>query len=104
MTTLPGDKRHVASTLRIFNNPFDDNFGILEPSIKYVEVDEEYEDPSSPALLTFHGTFGREEGRVTVDGVELTMLSWSEDKIVCMITDQPTKAGAAGAIFTGTGR
>lgn len=98
MVTWPGDEKHVASTLKILDNPADDNFGILEPNIKYVEVDEKYQDPSSPSRLTLYGTFGKEEGRVTVDGVELTRLSWSEDKIICEITDQPTAAGAAGDV------
>lgn len=98
MVTWPGDDKHVASTLKVFDNPADDNFGILEPSIKYVEVDEKNQEPSFPAVLTLYGVFGREEGKVTVGGTELSIISWSEDQITCRITDQPNGAGAAGDV------
>lgn len=58
------------------------DFGLLRPSIKYVEVDEE------ESTLTLHGLFGQRQNRgekVTVNGVELAIKEWSSegDRILC---------------------
>jgi len=58
------------------------DFGLLRPSIRYIETDEE------KSTLTVHGIFGKKQGRgekVTVGGMELPVKEggWEIDKIVC---------------------
>lgn len=66
----------------------DEEFGLLNPSIKYMDVSE------PQATLTLTGTFGHDQGKVTVDGTELTIRSWGANKIVCSLPlNGPGSAG-----------
>jgi hypothetical protein len=63
---------------------------ILTPSIERMLVDE------FSAELILEGTFGTEQGKVTVQGTELTVKSWASDKIVCTLP--VSGAGSSGDV------
>lgn len=76
------DSKYGVQTELAFDALGDGDFGLLRPSIGYVEPDEEEE------TLTLHGLFGKRQDRgekVTVNGVALAINEWSEDgdEIVC---------------------
>lgn len=62
----------------------------LAPSIHHVEVDE-YKD-----RLKLHGLFGKTTGKVTVDKVELKIVEWKPERIVCELPR--TGSGSAGPV------
>jgi hypothetical protein len=58
------------------------DFGLLRPSIEYLEVDED------EGKLTLHGLFGKRQNKgekVTIDGQDLHIAEWDDagNKIVC---------------------
>jgi hypothetical protein len=76
------DEKYGVQTELEFDVLGEGDFGLLRPSIKYVETDEE------KSTLTLHGLFGKRQNRgenVKVNGIELTIKEWSGDgdKIVC---------------------
>jgi hypothetical protein len=76
------DEKYAEWTELQFDVLGDGDFGLLRPSIKYVEMDEE------KSTLTAHGIFGRRQNRgekVTVGGKEIAIKEggWEIDRIVC---------------------
>ena len=76
------DEKYGVQTELEFDVLGEGDFGLLRPSIKYVETDEE------KSTLTLHGLFGKRQNRgenVKVDGIELTIKEWGGDgdKIIC---------------------
>lgn len=86
--TWPGDGKLGPSTLEFIANPDNDQFGLLAPSIKYMEIDEKHNggDPE----LTIYGTFGNKQGEVELideggGNRWLSINSWSATKIKCVL-------------------
>jgi hypothetical protein len=73
---------------------------LLTPSISYLTVQERGQD--SPTMgsptLTINGEFGSTQGTVQVDGTNLTVNSWSDSQIVCVLPDA-TSVGGSGTVY-----
>jgi len=54
---------------------------LLTPTIEYLDVDE------YTYTLIIHGLFGHDEGKVTVNGANVSVTSWSPDYISCLIPE-----------------
>lgn len=81
----------TTTTFRYFGGP--GAFGLLAPSISFMSM-EEVND-----LIHVYGKFGPDpgaDGRVKVDGVELTVQSWAPTEIICDI--ERTGTGSAGPV------
>lgn len=91
MITWPGEKGEFSPSTLKFIAGFNENFGLLAPSIKYLEIDEKTSSGEKP-VLTIHGTFGNKVGRVLLnDEEELPILDWGAKKIYCEL--DPDDAG-----------
>lgn len=86
----PGSEGYANAEMVFAPRPQSPEFGLLNPSIKYVDVKEEEK------TLTLIGIFGHAQGKVTVDGAELAIRSWKPDEIVCTLP--LTGAGSAGDV------
>jgi hypothetical protein len=84
--TLFDDKYCQQTNLEFFEGGGEGDLGLLSPSIKYVEVDED------KSLLTLYGIFGKrpnKDEQVTVNGKRIEISEWInprpylDDKIVC---------------------
>ncbi len=66
-----------------------DNFAILVPTIRTMEVDEVEE------TLTLYGLFGSDEGKVTIGDGSVSVKNWQSEEIVVELPpiDQPNGAG-----------
>lgn len=93
LLTWPGDGKLGPSTLTFLKNNINDNnqFGILAPSIKYLEIDEKIDSSETP-IMTIHGIFGDKPGKVILNGSkELAVKLWCDDEIQCFLP--PDDAG-----------
>lgn len=66
------------------------------PALAQIPVIDSMDIDESSSTLTIHGLHGSEKGRVSVDGVDLTIQSWANDLITCAIP--PSGKGSAGPV------
>jgi hypothetical protein len=85
----------------------DDDFALLAPSIKYMEVNEGTRQPAFKDVgdgeLTLHGIFGShpgDDGRVTINEQPLEIRSWEKDKIVVRLPEATDPDGAGDVMVT----
>jgi hypothetical protein len=70
------------------------DFGILAPSISYMDMDDEKKQ------LIINGLFGSEKGEVRINDVSATIKSWSSTQIKCEIPDNASNsAGPVQVIY-----
>jgi hypothetical protein len=64
---------------------------VLAPSIERMEMSERiFESPlKGNSRLTLFGLFGADQDTVKIDGVEVPIISWAKDKVVCEPADVP---------------
>lgn len=92
--TWSGDAQYVPSTLKFVEGTTNDSFGLLNPSIRTLSINE-LTDSNLKPILTINGIFGNKMGRVfllTDDSTEeLEIIEWGPKRITCTI--DPDDAG-----------